>query len=132
MLELLSRATSVASGQSLITGIAPHALTTRISITVPTGYVAFVNVLHTGLVRDAAPTVPGTARAYVDVVASGVGTVNALYASDYSTAIGSNQLRASNGLLWLWSGDAINCKDEDLSTGGSYTYVHSAQIVYTR
>jgi hypothetical protein len=107
------------------TGVGPHSLTTRLSLSVPAGQRA---VLLNGLLlimRDVAPTTAGVARAVMEV--TGVEIVSEIREVTATTgAPRINQVPRGN---IFDPGQTITIRTADSSTGGSYIYVLSASAL---
>jgi hypothetical protein len=105
--------------------VAPHTLTTRVSIAIPSGQ---RGLLLNGLMlimRDAAPTTAGLARAVMEItgidIVSEVREVTATTGAPRSAQVPRGDVFEPGQTLVISTADA--------STGGTYTYVLSAALL---
>jgi len=108
--------------------VAPHADTDRWTYSVPAGKKAFMELLTCALIRDAAATTAGWARATIYIQPSGGTMQRALWASLYSITQGDKDHAEIGSGPLLYAGDAVKGQTGDGSTGGSVTYLVTAKI----
>ena len=102
--------------------LAPHALTTRLTYTVPAGKKAIVELLQVKCVRRTAATTVGLVYAYATITPSGGSEKEILDSYLFGNAVGDKDGQALQGTLVLCTGDVINMKTYDGSTGGTVDY----------
>jgi hypothetical protein len=100
----------------------PHSETTQITYTCPSGKKAMVEVMSLTVRRNTAPTTAGQALAYFSLTPSG-GSATRIMETYINSATVNDRADSSIGTsIILLSGDKIEGKTYDLSTGGTCDY----------
>ena len=102
--------------------IAPHADTTRATLTIAAGKKAFLDMGSLAAQRDAAATVAGRMYIFLELLPGGAGGVVLLLVPSFSSALGTTTFAAVSGSLSVTAGDVLRLGTGDVATGGSYTY----------
>jgi len=105
--------------------VAPHAITTRWTYTVPANRVAIVANCDLLIMRDAAPTT--ASLAFTELIAAG--TARVLWVGEISSTVGESH---SGFLGWsaiLRAAQTLVANDSDGSTGGTHVFIESANIM---
>jgi hypothetical protein len=105
--------------------VGPHAAITRNSITIPTGRRGLLVNGFILMMRDAAPTTAGVARAAIEV--TGVDVVSEIREITATTGVPRIN-HVPRGDVFE-PGETISLITADGSTGGSYTYVISLAVI---
>jgi hypothetical protein len=108
--------------------VTPHTLTTRVSISIPSGQRGLLLNGFLLIMRDAAPTTAGLARAVMEV--SGVDIVSEV--REVTSGVGAPRSHQVPGGDVFAPGQTLTISTADASTGGSYTYVVSAAVLLGR
>jgi hypothetical protein len=107
------------------TGVAPHTLTARVSIAIPTGQRGLLINGFLLIMRDSAPTTAGTTRAVMEI--SGVDIVSE--AREVTAGVGVPRINQVPRGDVFEPGQTLTISTADASTGGSYTYVLSVAVL---
>jgi len=103
-------------------GVSPHAVTTRLTYTVPAGKKAMVEVMQVRVRRASAATTVGLAGAYVMLTPSGGVIKEILDTGINDNTVNARDNNALGGTMVLCTGDQLDLKTYDLSTGGTCDY----------
>ncbi len=109
-------------------GVAPHAGTQRWTYTVPASRKAIVEVLHTEVYRDGAPTTAGRCSVFIHYTPSGGSLTRILEWTQLLTAVGNEKSSDLAPNMLMLAGDVLTASSYDLSTGGTLLIVASAVI----
>ena len=104
------------------TGLAPHTVTLRGSITIPTGTYGYLQFVGGSTVRTSTATTAGIAEIYVTLTPSGGTEVDVWRIGFTGTAVGSRGAAFNNPGLMLGAGDVLKVYTVDSSTGGACDY----------
>ena len=102
-------------------GIAPHAVTTRVTTTVAAGRKTLVESLCLIIVRDAVATVVGN-QFLLTYTQSGAIGINIQQAIQRSNTLSSTTAIATAYGITVYAGEQFRVDSADSSTGGSATY----------
>jgi len=102
--------------------VAPHALTTRWSYTVPTGKKTFLEAILCWLMRAGAAATVGRVYALIQYLEGGVSGPYLAYASIRTNSVGDGDSGNLGQSIIMVAGDIIRCQTSDGSTGGAVDY----------
>jgi len=97
-------------------------VTTRLTYTVPAGKKAMVEVMQVRVRRASAATTVGLAGAYVMLTPSGGVIKEILDTGINDNTVNARDNNALGGTMVLCTGDQLDLKTYDLSTGGTCDY----------
>ena len=111
--------------------IAPHANTTRWTYTVPANRIAIVQSAYCQLRRDSATATFGDAFASIRIndPTDMTTLMQLMRIDDYQGAQNAGQILVLGTCAILTAGQKLEGRDGDGSTGGTYTYIESANIL---
>lgn len=110
-------------------GLAPHAITTRFTYTVPAATKARLELACVYLVRATAPSAAGMAFVRVTYTPAGGSGVDILRVAELSLTVGGGHSQSLGYSILLGPGDVLAGQTRDQSTGG--TYDMSLSVVLT-
>jgi len=102
--------------------VAPHALTTRLTYTVPAGKKAILEALQVRCIRRTAATTVGLVYAVAYITPSGASEKELLDCYLFTNNVGDKDGQALQGTVTLFAGDVLGLKTYDGSTGGTVDY----------
>jgi hypothetical protein len=116
---------SLAKGLYFATGVAPHAFTTRVSITVPSGQRGLLLNGFILIMRETTATSPGMTRAVMEVA----GVEILAEAREFSTTVRVPNVRQVFRGDIFNPGDNLTISTVDPSDTGTYTYILSDAVL---
>jgi len=105
--------------------VAPHGPTVRWTYTVPTGRKALLQSAYVKLMRQVAAAPVGYAQAYIVYQTTGI----IISASINTNVIGDGSQLAIGQSITMLAGEEIHAGSDDASTGGSFRYLISANLL---
>lgn len=102
-------------------GIAPHAATTRWTVTVASGKKLLVEVATCIMVRETAATTPDQYKSTVEIT-SGATTMVVVPNYSYSNTVSAITTQSSPAAMTIYAAETIYGQTRDVSVGGTIFY----------
>jgi hypothetical protein len=102
--------------------VAPHVDTQRWAYTVPAAKKAAIQNINTQTVRDVAATTAGQADAFIQYTPSGGAVATLLSTRFISVTVDTGKINSMGGNMTILTGDLLQGRTQDASTGGSVFY----------
>jgi len=112
----------------LASDLAPHTETTRLTYTVPSGKKAMIEEISGRVLRTAAATTLGRARAKIALTPSGGSMKVLVEAKILKNTVGDTDVQGFPASMTLLAGDRLDLITDDMSTGGTCDFHLSYKI----